>query len=107
MTALDDFGDLFPDTVQLASFTGRDSYGRPTFGANTSHKARIVHKIQMVRSSTGGMILANMLIRLGPVPGFTVEGRVTLADGSLPEILAVEFAPDETLQPYYTLIRCA
>lgn len=107
MTALDDFGDLFSDTVKLALFTGRNGFGSPTFGADKSHRARIVRRAQMVRSPTGGMVLSSMSIRLGPVKGFTVEGRITLADGSLPEILAVESAPDETLQPYYTLIRCA
>jgi hypothetical protein len=55
-------GAWFVDTVTVAAVTGKDSYGKPSFGAKTAVKARVQAVRKLVRSSTGNESVSSHVI---------------------------------------------
>lgn len=94
------FADLFVDmmatTVTVERLTGRDTYGNPTYGAPQGPYAARVNNVQRnVIGPDGQMVVAKGRAWLDTVDPFTVNDRVTLADGSKPILLNVNQVPDE------------
>jgi len=50
--------NLMTHTVTIASQTGKDSAGDPSFGSQSTIRARVEHKIAKVRSNQGEIIQA-------------------------------------------------
>lgn len=96
------FTDLMPSTVTVERITGRDTYGQPTFGtALGPFQARVNNVQRNVIGPSGQMVVAKGRAWLDTVEPFTVNDRVTLADGSQPTLLNVNQVPDEN-GPAYT-----
>lgn len=104
MSFLEDFGDLLPDTVTLRSFTGRDHYGKPTYGAPVEVPGRFVTKTKIARGDDGSEVISSSLVTIPFVEGFTVEGQCSV-NGVEKKILMVEGAPDEANELYYMRIK--
>ncbi len=86
---------LMPHTVTVEPLTGRDDYGRPTYGAAVQYRARVVGKQKLVRAADGAERVSATTVYLASAPGVGPEDRITLPDGSRPPILAVSKVPDE------------
>ncbi len=82
-------------TVTVEPFTGRDEYGRPTYGAATQYRARVVGMQRLVRTPDGAEKVSATTVYLASAPGVGPEDRVTLPDGSQPPILVVSRMPDD------------
>lgn len=99
------FADLFVDmmatTVTVERIASRDTYGKVTYGAATSYVARVSLVQRNVIGPEGQMVVAKGRAWLDTVDPFTVNDRVTLADGSIPILLAVDLVDDEN-GPAYT-----
>ena len=93
--SIDDFLDFMPETVTIAPFSSRDSYNVPTHGTAVSFAARVVKKQQLVRAGDGSERISTGHAWIGGTPSMTTEDKLTLADGTVPEVLAVESLPDE------------
>lgn len=91
---------LMPDTVTVADVATRDEYGKRTYATATSHRARISLKDERVVNLLGVEVLANIKIVLAPdaagnLPSIDAESRLTLPDGSTPEVVSFGIASDE------------
>ncbi len=93
--AVSDYHDLMPDTVTHKVMTGRDAYQKPTFGAGTDFKARVLFRQRWVRAADGTEKLSRGTVWIGATPVIDPEDEITLPDGSTPPILVVERIPDE------------
>lgn len=90
----------FRQSIGVASATGVDGYGKPTYAAARTVAARVEGQARMVRSSTGEEQLANHVIWTTEpllvtdriwLPGYSTA---TVEGSRLP--LAVKSTPDKT-----------
>lgn len=99
------FADLFTDlmatTVTVELIGARTYEGKATYGAPATYTARVNNYQHNVIGSDGQMVVARGRAWLDTVDPFTVNDRVTLADGSHPVLLNVNQVPDEA-GPCYT-----
>ena len=91
---IEDWSDLFPQTITHAEFAGRDDYGAPAYGSAVEYGARIVGKQKLIKKSDGSEAMSTSLIWILGSPTITTEDQITLPDGSTPPILSVEHFPD-------------
>ncbi len=107
MSFANEFLDLMTDTVTHAPMTGRDAYGKPSWGAAVSYACRVSYKHQKVSSaragsqgedviSTSQVIIPNELL-------ITMDDKFTLPNGTTPLIQMWEIASDEK-GPVYTRV---
>ncbi len=93
--SVDDWADLFTETVTLKPFVSRDARGLVTFGTGTDFKARVIHKPTMVRNKQGSEVVSSGQVWIQGTPTVTPEDEITLPDASTPELLAAISFPDE------------
>jgi hypothetical protein len=104
MGILADLADLMPATVVIAPTTGRDDFGKPSYGAGVSYKGRVVYKnIKVASRVTGEDVVASGFIVLSGLPVLHIDDRVTLEDGTTPLMHAWDQIPDED-GPLYSKI---
>lgn len=96
--------DLMPSTVQVAAPTTRDAYGKPqAFGADVAVQCRVEQGPQMIRGVDGREVVSTARVyTAGPVD-VPLASRITLPDGTQPEILRVELQNDED-GPHHTVV---
>jgi len=92
---IEDFLDCMPATVTLQASTGLDKYGQRSFAVGTTHPARVQEKTERVTIPSGEEILARGRVYLGEITGADTTYKVTLPDGTTPEILTVNKVEDE------------
>lgn len=95
------FTDLMPATVTVERITGRSYDGKATYGAPSTYVARVNNVTRNVIGADGQLVVASGIAWLDTVAPFTVNDRVTFADGTQPVLLRVDQVPDET-GPAYT-----
>ncbi len=93
--ATSDFLPLMPDTINLAAFTGRDSYGKPTYSSDVPYSARVTYKNFNVRKSDNSEVVAKGIVWVGGTPDTAPEDRLTLPGGDTPPILVAEKYNDD------------
>lgn len=85
------FLSMMPSTVQIAGRSSHSNYGEPTFGSNTSYRARVVNKPRFVRIDDSHTLAIKTEVWLASTGGtITVDDRITLPDGTTPPIAMVE-----------------
>lgn len=92
---LNDFTHMMPHTVTHSPVLSRDAYGKITYGSATSYTARVVYKNKQVRSSTGELVMAEGIVWLAGVVSVSGDDKITLPDGSTPQIISVERYADD------------
>lgn len=90
-----DWFELMPQTVTIAEFAGRDSYGKPMYGSAIPFRARITYGPVNVRTSTGNEVVARGVVWLGGTPVMSPEDQLVFPDGSIPPIVSVDRVEDE------------
>lgn len=97
--------DLFPHTVSVAPQTGKDQFGKPTYGTDVSYRARVVGKRRQVINAVGQAVLSDQTVYLYTADVVAPSSRVTLSTGYVgstaalainPPILSVARMPDES-----------
>ena len=108
MSFLDGFADLCTSVISWQPLTGRDSYGKPTYGAAQTFIGRRVDKIERVPSGgqgDGAVVLSSATIWVLANPAIKYEDRVTVdAETFAPPILNIQRWPDETGETYLKLM---
>lgn len=94
-TDIDDWSDMFPDTVGISEFASRDSYGKPLFGSQVSYRGRVVYKPTKVNDSSGQEVVAKGQVWIQGVPAIDPEDEIELPDGTTPRVLSVSKFPDQ------------
>lgn len=92
---ISDWSDLLNDTVTVEPYTGRDVYGKPTYGTAVSFAARVVYAARGVITQRGETIRGTGEVWLSTTYVVAQQDRVTLPDGTSPAILDVARYPDE------------
>lgn len=94
---LSDFVDCMPTSVTIEPVSTLNKYGEKTYGTAQSIKAKIMERNERLAITGGEEIVARGRAILGAIssPTVTTKDRLTLPDGSTPEILAVQAVNDE------------
>jgi len=100
-----EFDEFLNDVVIREGFASRNDYGETTYSGSEKVIARVVFKPELV--VTGASEISNAVrevqstakVYMGPEPVWSTLDRITLPDGSQPQILAVYAYPDETSDP--------
>ena len=96
MSTLSDLSDMLNDTVQVSTVTNADDYGKKTYSAATSYKARVVNKVRKITDYKGDEVISTAeawILGLSTLdPATTI---VTLPNGNTPQIANVMEWPSE------------
>lgn len=94
--SVNDWRDMFPDTVTYAEFVDRTDYGKPNYGTPVSYSARIVRRPRFVRKADGSEVVSSVTVWLAAFVDAGAQDQITLPDGTTPEVLTVEKYTDES-----------
>ena len=103
MTFLQDYDELVTQVCYREAWSGQDDYAAPTYGTAVAHRCRVVHKPTMVRNVVAARAEAESAVRevvssaqvWTDAVGWSTKDRITLPDGTQPQILEVRRYPDE------------
>lgn len=94
--------DMFPDTVQVRTWTGQNSFGVATYaqapGAGVARTAQVSGRVRQVRTSDGRLVTSTVTVIFAGQFGLTVKDEYTLPvrfSPQKPEALAVDHGTDE------------
>ena len=106
MSVLDDFSELMIQSVTYRPVASRDVYGKPSYGASVSYRARVVHKTLRTSNQFSGQDwVGNGIIYLGAyITTIDPDDEWTLPDGSKPQVVRLENYPDEVGNYYSQVI---
>lgn len=92
-----------PSRVTVYRLTGRDKYGAPSYGKGTPYRAHISNKSTMIRGANGELVATKGTVWMATESkNVSAKDKVVLPDGSIPIILDVNGAADETGLDLYT-----
>lgn len=98
------FLQLMPDTVTIKRRTGHNNYGEPTFATTAStYRCRHASKKGFMRIATGETVAIRSVLWLYSTGTILIDDRVTLSDGTSPEVVAVDRFPDQTGTHHYRI----
>lgn len=99
------FASMMPSTVTLNAVASTDAYGKRTFaGASTSIQCRIQTSRRMVITEDGKQVPVEGTVYCYGTSAATINDKLTLPDGTVVPIVAVETRNDET-GAYATVIQ--
>ncbi|HSC58825.1 MAG TPA: hypothetical protein VLC11_04635 [Gemmatimonadales bacterium] len=105
---------LYAQSVTVKPWSRDDAFGAPVYGTAVVYEARVEALNKLIKDMKGrdtiatsrvfvGLSAAGAALNLGPQ---AARASITLPDGSSPSILSVSNVPDETGQPYATVVYC-
>lgn len=104
---------LMSSDVTVAARTGKDSYGKPTYGTAVRYKAHLSRKATLVTMPTQQVVNSGQAVYLDGHPPVQDTDQVTLSTGDVgstesvylqPLVLVVERKFDES-GPHHTIVR--
>jgi hypothetical protein len=101
------FLSMMPSTIKISTRSGHNNYGEPTFASTTTNfRARIVERREFMRTATGEVLEQTHVIwcRSTGATSITTDDRLTMPDGTTPQMLSVEMYPDEDLEHHRKII---
>ncbi len=105
---ISDFADMMSSTVTIAPVSSHDRYGKPTYGAAVSYKARISYKQRWIRRSGEREVLSRGEVWTNGTDAVDAQDKLTLPAGSpgslTPPILDVQQPTDEAGLIHHTKI---
>lgn len=96
---------LCPHTVQIAPFSSSNSYGEPSFGSDVAYTCLIEKKPRRVLGFDNKEIVSSVTVYLTSAPSISPRDRITLPDGSKPQILSFGTFPSKS-GDYFTVVYC-
>ena len=90
---------MMPHTIQVAPYSGHNSYGESTWGAAVNYKARVQGKMQMVRDVTGVERVSSVTCYVATTAAIGPKDKLTLPSNftpASPPILAIARESDES-----------
>lgn len=98
MSAAAPWVDLMRQTVTREPYASQNQYGKESYGAATTHAARVVGKRKKIIAADGSERVSMVTVYFADDVGLDVRDRLTLPEEFTPrqpEILAVAKIPDE------------
>jgi hypothetical protein len=105
--SVEDFYDLLPSTVVLEPCIGHGTYGEELYGTPVEGlRARVSYSQKLVPlpGGTGEQVVSRGTVWVAYTGEVKANDRLTLPDGSTPEILLVDQPGDETGIRHHTKI---
>jgi len=107
MTIEADFAELMVDQITVeVSGAPTDVFGGTAYAAAVTYQGRLVRVNKMVRTDVGDEAVSRSHFYVYGAPGLKPADRVTLADGTTPDVLSVERYPDEN-GPHHEILYFA
>ena len=109
MTFESEFLDLMPETITIEQPTSQDGYGKRSYGAAISYRCRVVEKLEKITTVQGREDFATTKVYVAPnassglLPTLSARIRVTLPDGTQPNVVGFGRQSDED-GPHHALI---
>jgi hypothetical protein len=103
--------DLLIDTVTIRPWASQNSSGEATFGSAVSYSALVEYDTQKVEvvgtidGRGGSALVSKALVYLDGRPSIDLKDKITLPDGSTPQIIAVRSYSDQA-GGYTTEVQC-
>lgn len=91
-----DFLDLMPHTIMIEPYLDRDQYGRRIYGQAVQLRCLVSGVNQLVRAKDGAQVVSSTRVNIAGPATITNQDRITLPDGSRPDIAAVRTFADPT-----------
>src|SRR4029450_8754005 len=82
---------LLVQTLLIAPYTGRDSYGKPTYGSAVAVPGRIERHFQTAATTTGAQLLEDSVVFLDGEVVIDEQAQLTLPDGQIVPIQGIKF----------------
>lgn len=95
MPPISDWADLMSEEVTIEESAGRDMYGTPMYGTPATYKAHLSYRRTRVRTADGAEVYSTLSVWLNTTDTIDAHDRITLPDGTTPQIIAVERSYDE------------
>lgn len=92
---LADLSELFGATIEHAPAAGFNGYGEATHGTPAPYQARVLYRARLVRDAKGVQTVSRGEVWIAAPLHVGLQDRITLPDGSTPQILAAELLTDE------------
>ena len=92
---------LMPSTISVSTRSGHDNYGKGTFAASTTkYRCRVQPKPGYIRQGDSEGIAYKTIVwaRSTGATSITASDRITLPDGTIPPVVAVERYYDEDVE---------
>jgi hypothetical protein len=93
MRAIGRWAHLMSTSVSVAPFTGRDGYGKPTYGTAVTYKAHISRKRELVRSAGGQQVESGQAVHLNTNAAIQPTALLTLSTGDVGSTEAAQTSP--------------
>ena len=98
------FLTLMPSTITVRTRTGHNNHGEPTFSTTAvSYRARWVGRSGAVRGRDGETYEIRSMLWVHSTGVINKTDRITLPDGTTPEIIAVDRFPDQVGTHHYRI----
>lgn len=93
MSLIDEFQEFMQELVLIEKRTGQDRYNEPIYSGPEQVPAMISRSNKLVRGNDGEEHVSNLHIYLARRVGIKPEDRITLPDGSQPQIISIDAPP--------------
>jgi hypothetical protein len=80
---------MLTETIEHASYTGQDAYGKPQYGGPVTRPARIQYQTTTVANAQGQERTSTTKVYCDGDFEITVRDKITFPDGTSPAIQAV------------------
>lgn len=101
----DRFADMLADTITITKESAKDKYGKQTFGGTVlTYTCRVQEESKLIRDPAGKEVVQTGAAYIPGVTNISTSDKLTLPDGSVPVILAVDVARDDT-EDHHTVVR--
>jgi hypothetical protein len=108
-SALDpQFKKLMPSTVTIHATGTKNNYGEFSYaGGGTTYNARIEKENRMLRTDEGSSLTSDTTVYIyGEATSLNLDSKLTLPDGTVRVIYAIDTVVDETGNVHHQSIYC-
>ena len=95
---------LLQESVTISPYASRNDDNEFTYGTDVAVACRVQRKNIVIQDSQGRQVASGCQIYINGDETVGENSKITLADGTTPEILAIRTTPDEFGDAYYKCI---
>jgi len=97
--------EVLNQTVTIEQYYSTDEFGDATYKTGVSYKAMVQRRVKMIRTLQGAEAVSSCSILMDGTVSAVLDqygrDRITLPDGSKPQILAIEDGIDDAGETIY------
>ncbi len=90
-----DWADMFPSTISIQTVASTNAYGVDSYNTAVEYAGRVVYKNTSVINAAGEEVVARGAVWLQTTTVINTTDKITLPDGSTPELISVDRPQDQ------------